>query len=1587
MLKSLIAAQSLPRDQLDFVINGLRERGLLGNGGLSGGRCAREQLGDELFDALQLVCSRTDFFGSFDHDTLVSLCCMLICVAMLRARMDAKTRFFDSRSRAQAQVLECATAHQVTERELIFLQQDRADSMFVILRGSVALFEKRPKDAEHAPGEVVTASDDAASQPDTRAEFRAVESNEKVPASSSGVLAIIDWQCEYDMNRWKRYHCELYEGLLTWSESKHATATVGEIKLCDATTCAKIDRHTVGYTRIAAMLDSKEMLDLNEGSVFAILCGQQCYLFDAKSKSSRDVWVKSIRDGIPSTNHNVSAEEQDAKKIAFRLSEWRARARKGRAAWQNVGDIFGAPVRHLLEGETFGEVTAALNARAHTALACCSCVIIELNRKMLVQRDLWDFVMPGTMWMSLHQMLRPEPMERRNDEVDYILSAVNYMPFFHQLPPPVRRGFLELCKSCATPTSTVLGQYAKPLTATSSAPLYIVLQGKIEIYAGHMMLKESIRALGNVAFEEMQDLFPRKVLTVHAEEAWGGPQLIQDRGNQHVCRLQQQVIAETDAKKAKALRSAIKEQIDSTILTAVAAEGTNYLRIEQHEWERMFEEVDDYVFRMSTLFRILEKPPQDRTPMDARLSACLLHGFLFFQQLPFYNTLDLAYNMKLVTVDSGIVMAKEGVALDQVLFFVAGTASVHKSRGANNLRLPIGPGKSVTLEDARVFFGPVEYTVEAGHSFGTDTLYSDPPVPAHSLVASSTCHVVQILADDYRAHIGKYAQAFTPVEDSIFAIIAKPAEARNQSESHALLQCLRHVGILRDCPDGLLNELKNYLTVESAERGDILAAQGDTTPTFKIVVGGSASIHSHDSHEMDDASPSMSDQGPSGPLSMPTPTDLCMKWGMCTGVVEVGGSFGELVIATGLPRKTTLIARGKCRLLSIYSERLPPLVFGDLKDFILLSQGVPVGLRKSRQSRSEHDVVKVMGFLSTFDYFKGHPQAAVADLAGIAEFRSYGVNESIQDDSTRGTFIYLVHGGKVQVEKQKDVSKMLLVASPTRQRGRPSTEALKCVSLSTNVARDSLELLATGVFPHCEAVRDVMAEAVKKSAQLLSPAKKRSQSKQKIKRDEEGSRAEGGKQRHDTGVLGCGEHFVLGRATALESAQLLRLDWAQTQAVLLQGQEDALKTVVSFLARTKPFACWKPKMLNALAQRTQLVKFSRNSVVVAKGQALTAMVYIVKSGSCSLHGTVVLRGSQGVDMLTDDKLYRTSRPNAGSGDAQTSRKLFRCPNCASGSLRGGSLRSAPSPAHKAYAICALCQGTGTIRSDALKKSGATLAYNEQQVDVSLGAITAGSVVNAALDQTGSPLEHSILADNSCELYAITIQDLLEVCDGSQAMLKDLKAECLLMEDWHSHRKSAAQGAHSKLQEQGELLLHPRPQEDYGGETPNQSMLEMYHALPTKSWSKAFGSTSWSRSGAKASKLLNTPQRIPMRGADSPEKMSMGEKRSATLGIHNMQKIKAKYDAAAAEQSAGDDPGNNPGRGHDATFVGGQSSQVLRTARTPYTPALIEEGDEEEDQVAQRGEKVPRRIEHVLAGQYRGASSADSAGVGASRTLH
>ena len=78
MLKKLVgtalSSKHAEQDDISMVLDGLRAKGLLAGEKQdeAGGFCSRALLGDVLYNKLHLVCARTDYFGVFDQDMLVS---------------------------------------------------------------------------------------------------------------------------------------------------------------------------------------------------------------------------------------------------------------------------------------------------------------------------------------------------------------------------------------------------------------------------------------------------------------------------------------------------------------------------------------------------------------------------------------------------------------------------------------------------------------------------------------------------------------------------------------------------------------------------------------------------------------------------------------------------------------------------------------------------------------------------------------------------------------------------------------------------------------------------------------------------------------------------------------------------------------------------------------------------------------------------------------------------------------------------------------------------------------------------------------------------------------------------------------------------------------------------------------------------------------------------------------------------------------------------------------------------------------------------------------------------------------------------
>ena len=1388
-------------------------------------------------------------------------------------------------------MLASATIHAYKEMDPVFLQGEQSDDVFAVLDGSIALFHKNvPVEGKgtHAclPGQ------------------HQLSGNVSWLNTS---MAMIDWSCGYGVNRWKRYFCSLVKGYLRWFQSKEAQLAAGEINLAMASTCVFIEKGTVGYDQVSEMLDDRERADLDQGQIFAIISEGQAHVFDTRSKHLTEKWVQAIREHIPATKVWRLSDWMHTPAIgASEVQQWHTKIRESaKLAWPEAMAIFGHPVRHVSTGDTFGETTDVMDGkRAYTAMAMDSCVLVQIHHDLL-SRDLWDLVVPGSAWTPLHDFLRPEPMERTHNEIDEALAAVEFLPVLSQLPLHVRRGILEKCRShVSTAEGAVLDRCTPPFNRNSAVPLYIVLQGKLEIYRGHTLLEGGICALSKVSFRDAAPLFPMRVQSVFSGEAWGGAELLREQSNLELLYLKMKALNDIDQGKTRETRSNLQERINAATYTVVASAGTTYITLEQCDWSRLFSEINDVVFRMSTLLNILRNPPAHRQPKQAHEMACLLHGHRFFQQLPFSDALDLAHSCTLMTVDAGTVLVKEGSSSNQILFLLAGTAAVLKSQSTNHLQLQIEVGITVTLEDAPIFFGPVISNLGTGDLFGCDQASSHQHLASSSLVATSRCQVMLFSSQDWE-HIGQPSSVFPNISDFDYLSTHRTGKRQSTSEIQSLSSSLSRFGLLRDCPAGLLSELTRFVKLQTVSRGAVLAPAGEMKPELCIIVSGSASIHIR----QEEKSNFLASPTNSWNLMVPTPSDLSENWGMCQSVIRVGGSFGELAVAISLRRDTTVIAREPCRLLMFESERMPSMVSQDLKDFLLSVSGVPIGLSKPHNVRSEYDIVKNVGFLSTLNFFKDLSADIVANVSKIASVVSFEKNSIIQTQQTDRMFVHLLYEGKVELNPKKKGQNILLAVEGLRENAMDAgrVDAIRARNgISENIAMSCLAKIASETFPSCQNhIKEIVEDAIRKSAEKFSPLifqEPEKSRKSKLKAENpiaSDTIASDTIQSVDTAVLTDGDHFVLGQAKARERCRVIRIDWTTWQQILEHGSDCQVQSSFAAFSKLKLFSRWKSKNILALAERTKVIKLAKNARLTAKGQGLTDALYVVKAGSCSVRGTMGFQaGTVGAGMLSDDRLYRATPSTLPTDDSF--RRLFRCPQCSKTSVG----QSSPHQSNP----CVMCRGTGTIRPEVLSKTSDTSAlHGAHNTGVYLGSIAAGSFVNEAVhqnfpDKTGKLLEHSIVADSGCELYRVEMKDVIEACANSQSLLQGLRNEFKWIDDRHNQRQEKVRDIHSRLQEHLDRVVHPRPKEDLPGEKPNHAVLKTLHrrTLARNTWDTAHGTRSCSRSGQFASRLLSTPlpQNVPTKLLDFVRlPQSIDERRHLALGPHNLSKVKAKHETA------------------------------------------------------------------------------------------
>jgi len=229
----------------------------------------------------------------------------------------------------------------------------------------------------------------------------------------------------------------------------------------------------------------------------------------------------------------------------------------------------------------------------------------------------------------------------------------------------------------------------------------------------------------------------------------------------------------------------------------------------------------------------------------------------------------------------------------------------------------------------------------------------------------------------------------------------------------------------------------------------------------------------------------------------------------------------------------------------------------------------------------------------------------------------------------------------------------------------------------------------------------------------------------------------------------------------------------------------------------------------------------------------------------------------------------------------------------------------------------MCQGTGSIRPGALSNMSAS----EHHIGVCIATLGVGTIINAALYTGSKPIDpaavssqggevYSIIAGQGCEVYTIEMKHFHTLCH-TPAMLQALTDEIHAEQERIRERREVLHATHANLQQEADVLLHPRPKQEQPGERPNLVQLKPnFHARPVKMWSKAGGSRSFSKAGNKVGQHLKSQpanavhNKTLSHGPHSAQK-TISERRSWALGIHQLEHVKLKHAQGVTSKDAQD----------------------------------------------------------------------------------
>lgn len=661
---------------------------------------------------------------------------------------------------------------------------------------------------------------------------------------------------------------------------------------------------------------------------------------------------------------------------------------------------YGPEVGVLSQGDLYGERVFQDNAVQNTLHASTGIVsshhacVLRLSRADIEEAGMMPDVHSRVTHVTrtpnfdgLRKRLSVAPEKRDEDAVNFILSTLEFMPFFMHL-----RDSGALPELARHLTLVEIGPETKILwhegstTTDERYTMHVILDGEVDHYAkGSSVNPLDIRSLDWTDGESIAGILGQKRFVSKVGNVVGGPSQFGIATGDTVVALPNTVFGCIERAAWKPALSSLNRSFSCRpqhvrrLLASVMSETES----QTHGLKRE-SSLDDV---------------HDAKSVANELATNLRDGIQFFEQVPFGKLVELCVNFKLLSVYRNEALCIAGQPSSGVFVIFTGNADVRSHPRGLDIKPPTelewartlaangdaSPSRKLFYSsfidlDPTPFFGPKVREVATGSlvfSGNTDHTWTE------SLLAGETS-LEAIFIDT-----ATYTQLIMPSQTPSPAVSLPNAmktlsidrSHRSFADREDIADFLGTLPELRRMSPKMLQHLSAAVSLRTYSEREVICEQGQPANVWFGLLQGSISFHFKNSK---------SPEVPQTPGS-----NVVFKYGSCFRVVFPGETFGQSSMLLKSDYLVTALCRETCQLFVIHRDEMDQELIEHVTASSRLLLGNSESVRKPARTRTETEILSNVNYLRDNPFFSHLSDVTLQKLAIDVQSLEFCQEESV----------------------------------------------------------------------------------------------------------------------------------------------------------------------------------------------------------------------------------------------------------------------------------------------------------------------------------------------------------------------------------------------------------------------------------------------------------------------------------------------------------------------------------------------------------------------------------------------------------------